>query len=99
MMRRFTPSVAVSRQTRSYTDYHHHTYPQIKTITVGVPIGIMAYWFVFLFWGSNLYEKNRVYKKNLLRSWKRRMGTGYGWAEDFGPTKEHVFKNLPTSAE
>ena len=100
MLRRFT-APATSRATvatRKYTDFHHRTYPTLPIITVFVPIVTVITWFAFICWGSVVYESNRLYKKNLLRSWKRRMGKGYKWSDEIGPEVKTFFKNLPTEA-
>jgi hypothetical protein len=99
MQRVALPVSKVSRagQARQYTDYVHRKYPGYNLL-LAVPVWFTFQWWVMLTWNSNWFS-SQDYKKDQLRSWKRRMGTGYGWSNDFGPEVTNIYKNLPSSAE
>jgi hypothetical protein len=96
MRRALTVSTPQMGQFRRYIDYHHREYPLFKPIAYGAPAFFIAFWIVYLRQGS-VWTKRSEYKKDLLRSWRRRLGTGYKW--DFGPELKTVFTNLPDRAE
>jgi len=83
---------------RSYTDYEHRKYPVLYQVTWGLPIFYSVPWFVLFLGGSVIWKKRSEWKKDTLRYWHRKHGTGYKWGNDFGPEIKNVFKNIPSSA-
>ena len=84
---------------RTYWNPQHHTYPTLWIITSGVPIVAAIGWFGFMAWGSVWWESNRVWKKQVYRSWHRRLPKGYDWADKLPQeTITNIYKNIPTSA-
>ena len=79
---------------RSYTDYTHFHYP----VWYGCTALTASLWFA-LFIGfmrsGSVYTKRASYKEDNLRIWRRKLGKGYKWAEDWGPEVKSLFKNVP----
>ena len=80
---------------RCYTDYDHHKYPVLYQIVYGLPAMYLVIWFTMFFAGSAMVKRSE-WKKDIMRSWRRRKGTGYKWGNDFGPEIKNAFKNIPT---
>lgn len=103
MLRRFSQPVAgrtplaatTISSKRNYTDYVHFKYPVSRVFVFGFMIYQVSMWFLHLSQGSVWWKKNREWKRDVARTWTRRMGTGYKWSNDFGPELEHMFKNIP----
>jgi hypothetical protein len=64
---------------RSYTDYKHHDYPMLKSITVFMPLFVMAAWISWFSWGSVWYKKNCDWMRTVFQTWHRRLPKGYLW--------------------
>jgi hypothetical protein len=99
MLRRSINSqlTAVTGSVRRYTDYSHYDYP----IWHGLSWLTFGLWFAlyvgFMRTGS-VYTKRSSWKEDNLRIWRRKLGKGYKWAEDWGPEVKTMFKNLPDRA-
>jgi hypothetical protein len=83
---------------RAYTEYDHRKYPALYQVVYGIPLYYSIMWFTLLLAGS-VVTKRSEWKKDYLRYWRRRKGTGYKWGNDFGPEITNTFKNLPSRAE
>ena len=84
--------------TRKFTDYVHREYPHWTLMAYAFPVVYLGGWVFFLRMGS-VWTKRSEYKKDLLRCWRRRLGTGYRWSDEFGPEIKSVYTNLPSRAE
>lgn len=93
-----TPASKLAVAARPYTDYQHFKYPICGAIAYGIPAYFLFFWFIWVRMGT-VFTKRNEYKKDYFRVWRRKLGSGYGWSEDFGPQKETLFKNLPSSVE
>ena len=102
MFRRVAASSAARPLTaaRKYTDYKNFEFIHLKSVTVGVPVVLAAFWIAFFAWGSVWWESNRIWKRAVNASWARRLPKGYVWADELPaePIK-NIYKNLPSSAE
>jgi hypothetical protein len=98
MFRRALGIARINAPVRHYTDHHHMQYPIEPLIAYGIP---GYFFFFFLIWArmSTVYTKRADFKKDYNRRWQRTLGKGYGWAEDFGPKRETIFRNLPTATK
>ena len=93
------PSTTLAVARRGYTDYHHHKFPYIPQFYWAQLVFICSTWLLFLSLGSVWWESNRAWKSDTLRSWRRLLGTGYRWSDEWGPQVDTIFTNLPTRAE
>ncbi|KAG8347641.1 hypothetical protein TRVL_01533 [Trypanosoma vivax] len=83
---------------RRYTNYDHFHYPA-DTKAVACVLGyFLVLWFIFMRVGS-LFTMRSEYKKDLLRVWGRKLGTGYQWSDAWGPQIDTFFRNVPDSVE
>ncbi|KAG5464000.1 hypothetical protein LSCM1_00179 [Leishmania martiniquensis] len=92
----FSTSAAVSR--RSYTELTHMKFP-VYYGAVGAVVGyFVVMWVVFLRMGSKSTARSE-FKDDYLRVWRRKLGTGYQWADAWGPQMDTIFKELPEEVE
>ncbi|ORC93005.1 uncharacterized protein TM35_000023310 [Trypanosoma theileri] len=83
---------------RRYTNYDHMKYPMDVQAVACVFGYILVMWFVFARIGS-LYTNFSSYKTDYLRVWRRKLGTGYQWADAWGPQMETLYRNVPDRVE
>lgn len=88
----------LSKNVRCYTNYEHFKYPAWTNASLCVVGYFLVMWFVFVRIGSK-YTTRSEYKNDYLRVWRRKLGTGYQWADAWGPQMDTVFKNLPDRVE
>lgn len=88
----------LTRSNRAYTNYDHIKYPIYPKAVVSIVAYFVVMWFVLIRQGS-LLTSTSAYKEDYLRVWRRKLGTGYQWADAWGPQIDTVFKNLPDSVE
>lgn len=89
-------SAAVSR--RSYTELTHMKFP-VYYGAVGVVLSyFVVTWLIFIRMGSKQSYRSE-YKNDYLRVWRRKLGTGYQWADAWGPQVDTLFKDLPEEVE
>lgn len=89
-------AAAVSR--RSYTELSHMKYP-VYYNAVGCVVGYFAVmWIVFCRMGTRESARGE-YKHDYLRVWRRKLGTGYQWADAWGPQMDTLFKDLPEEVQ
>nr|CCC93761.1 conserved hypothetical protein [Trypanosoma congolense IL3000] len=82
---------------RRYTNYDHVHYP-VDTKAVLCVLGYFCtLWVVFARIGS-LFSYRANYKEDYLRVWRRKLGTGYQWADAWGPQMDTFFRNVPDRA-
>ena len=98
MMRRsvLSTKAQLSIAARSYTDYTHMKFPP-NTVVVNLTLLYFVGLFCFYMRMGTLYTGREEYKHDYLRIWRRKLGTGYKWAEDWGPEVKTIFKDLPSS--
>lgn len=87
---------AVSK--RAYTDYHHIQYPVWKGAVLSIVGYFAVMWVIFFRMGTAITARSE-YKNDYLRVWRRKLGTGYQWADAWGPEMDTIFKNLPEEVE
>ncbi|KPA80105.1 putative mitochondrial hypothetical protein [Leptomonas pyrrhocoris] len=91
-------SAAASVSRRSYTELSHMKYP-VYYNAVGCVAGYFAVmWVVFCHMGAQESSRGQ-YKHDYLRVWRRKLGTGYQWADAWGPQMDTLFKDLPEEVE
>lgn len=88
----------LAKSSRNYTNYDHHKYPVYNTAVISIVGYFLAVWILFARLGSLLSYRSE-YKKDYLRIWRRKLGTGYEWSDAWGPQMDTVFKNLPEAVE
>jgi hypothetical protein len=100
MLRRAVLVAPRATNARAYTDFRHHEFVHIKSVTIGIYAIIVVGWLGFFAWGSVWWESNRVWKRAVLQSWHRRMPKGYLWADQIPaePVK-NIYRNIPSGAE
>lgn len=100
MFRRATSSTLSKSfvQRRAFTDYQHHHYPSVPAIAYGIPALFGVYWLIWMRIGS-LQTKRSDYKKDLSRVWRRKLGSGYKWADEVPAKVTTFFKDLPSGAK
>lgn len=103
MFRRVVSSTPVGRQLagvskRAYTNYDHMKYPVYKNAVVAILGYFVVMWFIFNRQGSAA-TKHAEFKQDYLRVWRRKLGTGYEWADAWGPQIDTMYRNLPDEVE
>jgi hypothetical protein len=100
MLRRALVSkpLAALGSARGYTDYTHFNYPVWTNCSVLLASLWISLYVGFLRAGT-VYANRSSYKEDNLRIWRRKLGKGYKWAEDWGPEVKTIFKNLPDRVE
>lgn len=99
LSQRIQQSNVVATATRSYTDYTHHKYPNLVVVSHGTVGALLLMWIFGLSAGSMWWSSNRELKSDILRSWRRTLGTGYKWSDEWGPVIETIYTGLPDRAE
>lgn len=89
-------AAAVSR--RSYTELTHMKYPVYTNAACCVVGYFTVMWFVFCNMGARETSRGQ-YKHDYLRVWRRKLGTGYQWADAWGPQMDTLFKDLPEEVQ
>ncbi len=84
---------------RAYTDYTHHKYPNLAPVSYGTVGALLLMWIFSLSAGSMWWASNREWKSDVLRSWRRTLGTGYKWSDEWGPAIDNIYVGLPNRAE
>ena len=92
------PSTKRAVGTRAFTDYHHYPYPTMWSVAIGIPAIYFASYILFMRMGT-IFTKRAEFKKDYLRIWRRKLGKGYKWSDEFGPQIENIYKNIPARAE
>ena len=90
-------SAPTQTSVRRYIDYHHHSYP-VWGEAIFCILGYFLFCWVMFMRSSSVYTKRSEYKADYLRIWRRKLGKGYKWSDEWGPEKKTVFKNLPDRA-
>ena len=92
------PQLGVAQ--RSYVDLTHHKFPYIPEFLFGWVGFLTVGWVFYLSCGTVWWEANRAWKTDIYtRSWKRHLGTGYKWADEWGPQVESIYTNLPSGVK
>lgn len=91
-------TASLTKNARCYTNYDHIKYPVHTTAVVSIVGYFITMWFIFVRQGS-LFTARSEYKKDYLRVWRRKLGTGYDWADAWGPQIENMYKDLPEAVE
>ncbi|KAG5488573.1 hypothetical protein JIQ42_00181 [Leishmania sp. Namibia] len=89
-------SAAVSY--RRYTELSHMKFPVYYSAVGAVAGYFVVMWIVFLRMGSKSTARSE-FKDDYLRVWRRKLGTGYQWADAWGPQMDTIFKDLPEEVE
>lgn len=84
--------------TRCYTNYDHIKYPVDRQAYAAIFLYFIGIWFLFARMGS-LFSVRSQFKEDYLRVWRRKLGTGYQWADAWGPQIDNFWKNVPDSVE
>ncbi|KAG5490049.1 hypothetical protein JKF63_00168 [Porcisia hertigi] len=87
---------AVSR--RSYTELTHMKFPVYSGAVFTVLGYFVVMWVVYLRMGTK-YTARSEFKDDYLRVWRRKLGTGYKWADAWGPQMDTLYKDLPEEVE
>lgn len=91
-------ATSATQGVRKYTNYDHIDYPVFNGAVVAVLGYFTVMWFIFASQGSTLWSRAE-YKRDLFAVWRRKLGTGYQWADAWGPEFDTIFKELPEEVE
>ncbi|KEG09195.1 hypothetical protein DQ04_05631000 [Trypanosoma grayi] len=87
-----------SSTARCYTNFDHIKYPY-HTQGVCCVLGyFLVMWVIFARMGS-LFSMRASYKHDYLSVWHRKLGTGYQWADAWGPQMDTMWRNVPDRVE
>ncbi len=100
MLRRVlnTQPLMAQGSVRRFTDYLHMQYPIWYNMSY-LTWGLWTILYIGFMRTSSVFTARASYKEDNLRIWRRKLGKGYKWAEDWGPEVKTMFRNIPDRAE
>ncbi|EAN97661.1 hypothetical protein C3747_40g893c [Trypanosoma cruzi] len=87
-----------SSSARCYTNYEHVKYP-VDTQALACILGYFFVMWVLMARMGSLFSWRSEYKRDYLRVWRRKLGKGYKWSDEWGPKMDTVWKNVPDRVE